>query len=880
MKIGEVKKQKNKNPMKTINQLIIGVLVFLLVFLSGALFQQRGLDNKLYGFFKDLRFTLINELNLVQKNDLQNLYLDIPYESLDKIFQKREEALAKGVLISSDEDFVPAQIRLDQGEELDVDIRLKGDWTDHLNTNKWSYRIHVKDGDMLLGTKRFSIQAPETRNYVAEWAFHQHCLYEGILTTKYTFLNVYENGVYKGIYAFEESFSEELLESQEQREGVILKFNEEFYWSNRAKFIENNEYWEAVSENFLDVSHSILSSEVDVFRESHLDDDPILKNQKEYAIALLDSYLNGSLPVNSVFNTKKIGKYYALLDLWAANHAAHWINMRFYFNPVSGLLEPIVYDAIPFLGKYNQNFLGYTFDEINLFDIPEVRSAYFTEMENLTQSENFNNYKDSVINDVENYIKVLSREYSSIEPIWNQIENRRKMISNYLNPHLPVRGSYYLSQIDGKITINIVVKNLTIFPVEIAEIQLGDKIVPFRDLALNNPENLIYIDGKVYLKFNKNVEDLTLPEIKFGIPVEPNEKVIPEDIFITVKINGENDIKEVPLSKVPSIFELGLQQPQIPLLEIDAILEKFSFLELDSNGDLIVPAGTWEIKEDLILPNDLNITLMPGAHLRFDDDSLLFLRGGNLNIFGSPDNYASISSINESWLGILIIDAKNESTWEYAEISNMRGFERKGWMVTGGITFYNSDISISNSIIKNSLSEDAINIIHSTFIFDNISISESVSDAFDGDFTVGLVNNSTFSQIKGDAIDVSGSTIEMVDCTFDLIGDKGISAGEHSEINARDVVISNANIGVASKDLSNVEIRDSEINHPNYVAFAAYQKKKIFGPGSIVGTNIVLSGHEKIGLSQIGSYINVNNEIIPCIDLDVKTLYDLGILGN
>ena len=68
----------------------------------------------------------------------------------------------------------------------------------------------------------------------------QQCIQEGILTTKYAFVNVVENGVYKGIYAFEEGFSEELLASQEKREGVILKLDEDIFWSKQASLSRQN----------------------------------------------------------------------------------------------------------------------------------------------------------------------------------------------------------------------------------------------------------------------------------------------------------------------------------------------------------------------------------------------------------------------------------------------------------------------------------------------------------------------------------------------------------------------------------------------------------------------------------------------------------------
>jgi hypothetical protein len=882
MRIGETKKQKNKKPLGTINKFIIGFLAFFLVFLSGALFQQRGLDNKLYGLAKDFRFTLINEFNLVQNNGLQSLYVDIPYKSLDKIYQKREAALAAGVLMSSDEDYVPARIRLDQGEELDVDIRLKGDWTDHLNTNKWSYRVHVKDGKMVLGTKRFSIQAPETRNYVAEWAFHQHCLYEGILTTKFTFLNVYENGVYKGIYAFEESFSEELIESQEERQGLILKFDEEVFWADRAAYIQTGSYWMALENNLFNVTDSVDSSEVLVFRENHLEEDALLHQQKEQAIAVLTGYLEGKISVAEAFDIEKTGKYYAMVDFWAANHSAHWINMRFYFNPVTGLIEPLAFDGIALIKFTNRDFLGYELNKTTLLDEPAIRSVYALELQRLTNSENFEVFKNTILDQAEQYQKTLEREYSSLESIWGLIEERRKILNVLANPNNPIKGNFDAIQDLDKLIIKIRLKNLTMFPIEIKQIQINDQIFPFTGQLLDETQSndIVTLGNTIFLNFNKTAKDLTLPETHIKIPLPVDQEQDFENIVVKVTVGVGKHEKEVLLSQLPLNRIYTIEQSLIPTSTVDEVLILHPFLVFDGGDNFLVTPGTWNVKGDLIIPEGKNLTIAAGANLLFEKDELLLLRSGTLNILGTPDNTSSLTSIGEPWAGILVIDAPDESFIQSTEISNITGFEREGWMVTGGITFYQSNVTITNSVIKDSFAEDAINVMHSNYLFDNLSIVNTVSDAFDGDFSDGKIINSYFAEISGDAVDISGSNLEITSCDFNAIGDKGISAGEQSQVKALFLNITNANIGIASKDSSYVEIELSEINNPSYIAMAAYQKKEMFGPGQIIAKTVAIDTQDKVALVQSGSQIKLNEVIFPDQELDVKTLYDLGILGN
>ena len=68
------------------------------------------------------------------------LYLEIEPRHLEKIIAKREQALQRHFLITAPDDFVPATLRHD-GRTVRVRVRLKGDLTDHLEGDKWSFRV-------------------------------------------------------------------------------------------------------------------------------------------------------------------------------------------------------------------------------------------------------------------------------------------------------------------------------------------------------------------------------------------------------------------------------------------------------------------------------------------------------------------------------------------------------------------------------------------------------------------------------------------------------------------------------------------------------------------------------------------------------------------
>ena len=164
--------------------------------------------------------------------EVPELIIDVPFKEISQIYAKREEALVTGHLVQGPDDFVSGDIRLPD-RSVPVKLRLKGDWNDHLQGRKWSFRIRVRDGDHLLGMRRFSIQHPETRGYQAELLYFELLRGLGVMAPRYQFVDVTLNGEAVGLMALEEFFAKELLEYRQRREGVIVRFDESLVWDAR-----------------------------------------------------------------------------------------------------------------------------------------------------------------------------------------------------------------------------------------------------------------------------------------------------------------------------------------------------------------------------------------------------------------------------------------------------------------------------------------------------------------------------------------------------------------------------------------------------------------------------------------------------------------------
>ncbi|MCB2082125.1 MAG: hypothetical protein KDD76_05760, partial [Rickettsiales bacterium] len=235
---------------------------------------------------------------------------------------------------------------------------------------------------------------------------------------------------------------------------------------------------------------------------------------------------------------------------------------------------------------------------------------------------------------------------------------------------------------------------------------------------------------------------------------------------------------------------------------METLLQTHAFLSL-KEGVLHVKPGEWTVTQPIIPPAGIGMIIPAGTTLHFSADSYLYVRGP-LQLEGTNEKPVILAGIDDhAWQGLAVVDAKGMSRWRYAKIfrTDFTRYEGRS-ALTGGITFYRSNVDMNHVRIKGSRAEDALNIIHSHFTLHDVAVSDTLQDAIDSDFSTGEIKQSQFEHVLGDAIDTSGSTVKVENSTFTDIGDKALSVGENSNMTARGLVITQAETGIASKDAS------------------------------------------------------------------------------
>jgi len=863
---------------------------FLLVaFLAGAFVYRSGIirpatllirqviTGKSYGVeipasVVEVQKNIQDEIRLYQNNGLPTLYIDLKFKYYQKLLEKRDEALKIGVLQTTDEDFVPAIIHLQDEPELDAEMRLKGDWTDHLQGDKWSFRIHLKEDGQILNFRQFSIQTPEARTFLDEWAFHRNLAQEGILTPRYEFVNVLLNGKLLGVYAIEENFTAEMIEGQDRRQGVIIRFNEDIFWNNIANFWGEGIHldggtWMVTNKE---------SADITPFQASKIEADPTLAAEAQTARDLLRAFQTGERPASEVFDVNLMGRFLALSDLWNACHGVTWHNLRFYYNPVTGLLEPVAYDSEPFRWCEGNTSNAQRFIDNGLFNDPEIRTAYAGELKRITQAGYLEAFQSSLGNEPHKLDAALEVEFPDDEVgvSWSKLNERQKSLALELRPAQPVRGAYQaLGVTEGDSTaspeLQVDIVNLMILPVEVLGFEINDEtVMPSETQRVLSPVMDPKTDSFTPTRFTVPIYDRSLWN---GDELPPVQAV--------VRLQGQTDEFKVLLegATTPEGLLIG-PLPQTPTL--DEVLKQHPFLSLSPDGQILLASeGIWNVSGDLIVPEGVTLQVAPGAVLKFEPGAILLARGA-VNLGGAPDAPVILTAQQELWGGIIVLNASKESLWSYAAVEQTGGISRNGWILTGGITFYQSDIRLENVFLGNNQTEDAINVIHGNFNFIDSEFANTFADAFDSDFAEGEISGSYFHDIPGDAVDVSGTTATIKDSKMERITDKGVSAGEKSTVIIQNVRMDSVGIGAASKDLSKTYIYTTQISHAQFAALAAYIKKPVYGPAYLEAPDVVITDTTTEAVAQTGSTILLHGEEVPTVEMDVDKLYREGILGN
>lgn len=781
----------------------------------------------------------------IENTEFHNLTLTISKKSYEKIRAKRDSAVARGVLITGDSDFVKATVTSKDLNEAKAKIRLKGDWTDHLTHHKkWSYRIIMDGDETLFGMRKLSVQHPKSRNYAWEWLFNRVAKEHDIVGLRYGFANVSvqikddPNKINMGIMAIEESFDKILIENNRRREGLILALDESLLWQDRERSLElklTNTSW---SEQL----HSFRNANIKVFNENKVLSDPKLTKQLGIAKDLIEGLRTQELKISQAFDLDKLTTFVALANLFGADHGLIWHNLRFYYNPITNKLEPVSFDS-----NSGQKLIGIIQHPIAGED--EVYHEALVKKLEWVSSESFlNDLLNKNEGELGEIVDYMQREFDFSFDSTILIHNSN-FIKKYLDPAVLISSNI----INHSATeIEIEVNNLADFPVFVNELRHSDgkllsKAKAPELLQTHESKRIIFTlddyfnnafvskkNKKVGFNYPKDVEKLRIHHSLIGS--DKSEKV-------AVNAFGKNENIKTSISTYKKQFSHNFRD--------------FDFIGYNwKKKQIRIFAGKHQIDKPLKIPSGFSVEINHGVELDLVNGAYIY-SNSPLTCTGTEEYPIKFYSSDGTGAGIFINKTDKISILNNCIFSNLSNPTTDAWELSGAVNFHEADVRITNTTFEKNRCEDALNIIRSNFMIDNTMFSETFSDAFDGDFVTGTISNTKFVNSGNDGIDVSGSQLTIANITIENPSDKAISAGEASHIEGSQIFVFGGEIGIVSKDLSTIKLDVVSLKDTR-LGLSAFQKKTEYGTGTIEITNLALINIEVEHLIEIGSMLTID----------------------
>ena len=801
-------------------------------------------SEKLFSFIRKTPSLVYNNIIGFERPPIEDLHIKINFLDYKRIFADRDAALKNMLLKNPNE--VKAEIGF-RGKTYEAKIRLKGDLPDHWESiYRMSLRIDLKGGETILGLNEFNIQKPRTRLFPYDPVFQDLMRSMGNLSVQHNLVKVKVNGQNWGFMDLESHVGKEFLERSERKESLVVRFSNEEGWDYVKSFSNPALSHYRISDPIL---YSRVYSEGKEFTDL---------DRKRYSYIV-----NNRLSKVNIYDIDSYSKLLFLARLWGDVHVLYENNVKHYFNPYILKLEPISSD------QYEPKDLNKTNDPFNLMG--ECLSGYvFLMNEPYQLFKESKDYRISLKNNFEQSLEALNKAQGIFEKYHNffPLEDfpNTSFIKSNKKLALEMGSKFFTIKDACELTIN---SNLKGEWTEQAY-ELDDHIKAFH-----------YDDGRLKI-YNLIPDQIKLLEVRTedGISIPLNKNIdgyrgnLYEPNLLETNLKGILDDKIEIVSehngslRSHKLYKTLFSDPLNPFLQ-DGV-QKHKFIASKGKGTWEVSPGTWHINQPLVINGNLEIK--PGTNLIFSSGSYLIVKG-QLLARGLPSKRITLTSENDSWKGLYVLQSEGTSLLEEVSIKNTSSLSHGLLDLTGGVTFYKADVNIKDSYFVNSRAEDMLNLVKSKYNIDNLIMMNASSDAIDSDFSEGKIRDLVIENVAGDALDTSGSYVDIYNFEAREIKDKALSVGESSRVNIKNCKLDSVGVGIASKDGSEVKVSECEIRDFKLASLMSYVKKNYYSSPSLTFSS-PKPFDTSSAIRQIGTNMIVDGNSVKTSNLNVEELYN------
>lgn len=837
------------------------------------------------------------------------LQLTLNDKDLEQLTARRNDALAQGWITKKHKQQLPAVLSVD-GKQMNASIRLRGNQLDHLSGDKWSLKVHLKQGARVNGVRRFSLQAPYTRSFQSEAIISDAMRSVGVLAPRIDYINLVINGDRIGIMQMTEEFDTPLLESQGRRFGPLLQLDDSHTWEmvrtteryaenssrnnngNGKKRFDKSAWW-----NLYSSWQSASPKAYGKYKKRRKRED------LDTALSQWMAFTDNQIRPSNVFDIDAFVDFYIVCEYFTAHNLALWLNARLHYNTLTARFEPIAYDAdvdfkpvpqptpdAPLTCLNPHNELARTLMHDHAFAAHWVKRI--RELDRQIASDQFANY---IAERDRYYRRKLAQDYPglpafdfrmaklhcqrlcglTIDDFALPVSGKKPLPEAASIPldELPPVVKAYLGEdergtfltLHNRIHTDVIVNSLSYeHPGNKQPVPLiGPNVSDQSEGATRLPVNLRSIRAP-------RANTAAKTEATTGTRIDMADTRLSDDDRLSLQVEVTGLGTQLTVLKPLSLP----QQSTIPGPSlIQTLLQRHSFLTLDESGKVLhIAPGQWQIDDLLILPREVALVINAGTQLLFSAKGGLVLNG-DMTVQGEASAPVLFDAIDKEsgWRGIFSHGVDRQVSIKHASINETRGFEIPGWRQPAGLLFHRANVVLENISVTNSCADDAINLIRSKVIIKDIQISSSCADAIDIDASTGTLSGLDLTRSGGDLLDISDSNVALTNSVFSGAADKAISVGEASDVKISEVKISTSTIGLAAKDNSAVTLRQATLMSLD-IGLMAFQKKAEYGPATIVGNDIEIDAMQRYVL-EARSSLALEGKELSATSFDLSDYY-------
>ena len=857
---------------------IKSLLVFLILFTISVYPIRAYYEFELYAkrigtpvklTFKSFSFLLINEIKKDFKRSYKSQHFKLFKDSVDKLpifnisIDKRYlNNLNEDLPRSGKEKRYPGFIRINNGSEIKMKLRYRGEGNYHWHYKKKSLRINLKKGSLYEMEKVFNLINPIYNHAFRDIANYKISEEIGIISPKQYPVKVYINDEYFGVYLYLSQVNENLIRKNKLMPGSIY-YGDSGAPINSRGFTDlwiNEKYW--VKKGSRNKEQNSFRGDIRFFIDK-------INNSSERDFFIF---------FNKYIDKKTFYDYISIDRITGSSHHDANHNHKIYFDPYKGKFFPIQWDVRfwttskykdpsynPFIHRIVSNpILNYELDKVTYkhYQNDLEKRLYKIYKNELLLSEKAlkdDPYLDKTIdvsktfNYSQNYrwYKVPLDYNEQIEVMKKDkkiLSERRKIMMDYFN-----NTDIKLLTIKGKeqTTLKYFVSGNS--PVKIDFSNLKTKVYRLHKnkiVKLATNTDILY-PGRKSIKRDENV--LLMSDMESIHGFEEYTFILNGSVALDMVIykNAITDLKVSPQyvdsfeKDSDSIHPWDLQKKDLEIVTFDGIVEVTEDLYFEENKKIYISPGT----TFLIWPNK----------------SIFF--NGKVVAKGSkefPINFLR-KDIEEPW-GVIVVNGEhaNGSHFEYIKVSGGSIATNSLKNYSGQFNIHNIDnFLIKNSIFdKNSLGDDNLHVAYSRGDIIGSIFSNSLSDAVDIDIGNINVSQNIFINSGNDGLDIMTTNLNASKNVFINNGDKAISIGEWSSASIEDTIIYSPFMGLAVKDKSSVTVQNILIAYPKLNPISLYNKNiKYDEGGKLKLKNKIFIGINNISVDKLSVLRQENNSM-------------------